>query len=113
MSQSLDLRRLAVSVTGATRGTVLKNHGDASKIHMRDIVLEASGAGVMTLRDKFGGNIIQKTFTATDTLLNVTAADIFGQGGRLMMDISAVITITGHITYWREDLGRTPIKSAS
>jgi hypothetical protein len=109
--KQLDLRRLAVSVSGAVSGRVLKNHGDASKIHMSGIVLEASGVGVMTLRDKFGGSILQKTFSATDKFLNIDA-EIFGGGGRLMMDVSTAITITGTIMYWKEDLGRSPIKSA-
>lgn len=109
MSQDLNLRKIDVNVTGAVHGTVLKDHGVASKIHMRDVILESSGAGVMTIRDKNDARIVQKTFTATDRFLNISGADLFGGGGRLMIDVDSAITITGTIMYWKEDLGRSPV----
>lgn len=113
MAQELSIEKIDVSVAGAVSGSVLKDRGDASKLHLQDIILEASGEGVMVIRDKNDSLIVKKTFTASDLFLNITAADLFGGGGRLMMDVDSGITITGTIMYWKEDLGHSQAKSAA
>ena len=111
MAQKLEVMKIDVDVTGAVTGAVLKDRGQAYKLHLQDIILEASGAGVVTIRDKYDAHIMQKTFSATDKFLNITAADLFGGGGRLMIDISTGITVKGTIMYWSEDLGHSQSKS--
>ena len=112
MSQNLAIKKSDVAVTGAVSGSVIIDEGQAYKIHMRDIVLASSGDGTMTIRDKRDGHILSKVFTSSDRNININGSDIFGGGGRVMMDLSAAITITGTIQYWKEDTGHSVVKKS-
>lgn len=109
---TLAIKKSDVNVAGAVSGSVIINIGQAYKAHMKDIVLQSDGNGTMTIRDKYDNKIIEYIFDATHRSFELTGADIFGGGGRVMMDLNAAITVTGTIMYWKEDLGHSVVKKS-
>ena len=105
MSSKLSINTVKVAVTGEVASSVLVELDGAYSAHLRDVVLEATGACTVKLRDVKGDVILQKTFSTGDLFLSISDVDLFGLGGNLMIDVTAHETIKGSVSYWVENLG--------